>query len=63
VQFTILRDGTVKNLRVYQGSGNLSMDNSGLRAVLSSGSMPPLPNDYASSEVTVIFDFDLSLNK
>jgi TonB family protein len=63
VQFTILRDGTVKNLRIYQGSGNLSMDNSGLRAVLSSGSMPPLPNDYNSSEVTVIFDFDLSLNK
>ena len=61
VQFTILHDGTVKNLKIYQPSGNLSLDNSGLRAVLSSGSMPPLPNDYTSSDVTVIFDFDTSV--
>jgi TonB family protein len=63
VEFTILRDGTVKNLRVYQGSGNSSMDNSGLRAVLSAGSMPPLPNDSNDTHVDVTFDFDLSLNK
>jgi TonB family protein len=62
VEFTILRDGTVKGLRVYQTSGNLSLDNSGLRAVLSAGSLPALPNDYTPSSVNVIFDFDLSLD-
>jgi TonB family protein len=63
VEFTILRDGTVKNLRIYQTSGNSSMDNSGLRAVLSAGSMPPLPNDSNDSHVDVTFDFDLSLGR
>lgn len=63
VEFTILRDGTVKNLRIYQGSGNTSMDNSGLRAVLNAGSMPPLPTDSNDSHVDVTFDFDLSLGK
>lgn len=62
VKFTILRDGTVKGLTVYQSSGNSSLDNSGLRAVLNAGSMPPLPNDYAHTDVGVIFDFDLSLD-
>jgi TonB family protein len=63
VEFTILRDGTVKNLRIYQGSGNSSMDNSGLRAVLSAGSMPPLPSDSNDTHVDVTFDFDLSLGR
>jgi len=63
VEFRILRDGTVKNLKVYQGSGNASMDNSGLRAVLTAGSMPPLPSDSTESYVDVNFDFDLSLTK
>ena len=63
VEFTIMRDGTVKGLRVNQPSGNASMDNSGIRAVLTAGSMPPLPNDYSASEVKVIFDFDLSLER
>ncbi len=63
VEFTILRDGTVKNLRIYQGSGNSSMDNSGLRAVLSAGSMPPLPSDSNDTHVDVTFDFDLRLGR
>ena len=63
VTFTILRDGTIKNIRISEPSGNLSMDNSGLRAVLSSSPMPALPTDYNYPEVTVTFDFDLSMNK
>jgi hypothetical protein len=39
------------------------MDNSGLRAVMTAGSMPPLPNDSTESYVDVNFDFDLSLTK
>jgi protein TonB len=55
--FTIARDGTVKDVRVTQTSGNASFDNSGLRAVLASSPMPPLPNDYSGSYVAVTFDF------
>jgi TonB family protein len=61
VEFTIYKDGTVKDIRVSQSSGNPSMDNSGLRAVMSSNPMPSLPPDYSGSSVQVIFDFDLSM--
>jgi periplasmic protein TonB len=63
VQFTIYRDGTIREIHVTQGSGNLSMDNSGLRAVMASNPMPALPNDYSGTYVTVIFDFDLSMTR
>jgi periplasmic protein TonB len=63
VQFTISRDGTVKDIRISQSSGNLSMDNSSLRAILSSNPMPGLPPDYSGSYVTVLFDFDLSMTR
>lgn len=63
VAFTITRDGTVKDVHISQTSGNLSMDNSGLRAVLSSNPMPALPNDYSGSYVVVTFDFDLGMSR
>ena len=63
VEFTIYKDGTLKDIRVSQTSGNLSMDNSGLRAVMSSNPMPGLPPDYSGSSVRVIFDFDLSMQR
>jgi len=63
VQFTITRDGTVKDITISQPSGNLSMDNSGLRAIMASNPMPALPTDYSGSYVTVLFDFDLSMTR
>jgi len=63
VEFTIYKDGTVKDIRISQTSGNLSMDNSGLRAIMSSNPMPGLPPDYSGSNVRVIFDFDLSMTR
>jgi protein TonB len=63
VQFTVTRDGTVKDISISTPSGNLSMDNSGLRAVMASNPMPALPTDYSGSYVTVLFDFDLSMTR
>jgi TonB family protein len=63
VTFTITRDGTVRGISLTQTSGNLSMDNSAQRALLSSSPMPPLPPDYSGSYVNVIFDFDLAMTK
>src|SRR6266404_7641167 len=57
ISFTIQRDGTVKNLRVAESSGNASWDNSGLRAIQSSSPFSPLPNDWAPGEVSVLWDF------
>ena len=63
MQFTITKDGSVKDIRIQQTSGNLSMDNSGLRAVIQSNPMPGLPPDYSGSYVQVLFDFDLSMTR
>jgi TonB family protein len=61
--FTIYRDGSVKNIRMEQSSGNASMDYSAQRALASAAPMPALPNDYSGSYVNVSFDFDLSMTK
>src|SRR5215475_2371773 len=55
--FTILRDGTVKDVRIVDSSRNSSFDNSGLRALYDSNPMPALPSDYNGSYLTVTFDF------
>jgi len=57
ISFTIMHDGTVKNLRIAQSSGNSSWDNSGLRAIQSSSPFPPLPSDWAAPDVSVLWDF------
>ena len=56
--FQILRDGTVTNVQLTQSSGNRSVDNSALRAILSSSPMSPLPSNYSGSSVTVEFWFE-----
>ena len=57
ISFTIMHDGTVRNLRMAQSSGNSSWDNSGLRAIQSSSPFPPLPNDWTAPDVSVLWDF------
>ena len=57
--FTILRDGTVQGIHLEQTSGNRSMDDSCLRALLSIDKMPLLPSDWRGT-VFVTFDFDLA---
>lgn len=61
--FRINADGSVTNIRLFQSSGNQSMDYSAQRALLSLGSLHPLPNDYMGSYVDVTFDFDLSMTQ
>jgi TonB family protein len=56
--FQVLRDGTVTNVQMLQSSGNRSVDNSALRAILSSSPMSALPSGYPGSSVTVEFWFD-----
>ena len=61
--FTINRDGSIKNIRVSESSGNRSMDDSAQRALLSIDRFPPLPSDYSGRYVDVIFDFNLAMTK
>lgn len=63
VTFTIYRDGSIKNIRLSESSGNRSMDDSAQRALLSIDRFPPLPPAYSGQYVDVIFDFDLSMTR
>lgn len=61
--FTINRDGSIKNIRLAESSGNRSMDDSAQRALLGIEHFPPLPADYSGRYVDVTFDFDLSMSR
>ncbi len=46
VTFTIARNGTARDVRVLQGSGNYVLDNSARRAVVEGSPFPELPRDF-----------------
>ena len=58
VTFDVLRNGSVANVQVLQSSGNTSVDNSAVRAILSSSPLSPLPGEYGGPKVSVEFWFD-----
>lgn len=59
VMFDIVRDGSVRNVRLMQRSGNLALDNSAQRAVLQASPFPQLPGDFNRDSATVEFWFQL----
>jgi TonB family protein len=59
IAFTITRNGTIRDVRVEQSSGNPAVDNSAWRAVLNSNPLPALPPQYTDSTAPAEFTFDL----
>jgi protein TonB len=59
ITFDILRDGSVKNAKIAQPSGNSTLDYSALRAVTDAGPFPPLPPNYSGSSTNVELRFQL----
>lgn len=59
VTFDIQRDGSVKNAKVAQSSGNSTVDYSALRAVMDAASFPPLPAGYERNVANVELQFQL----
>jgi len=59
VFFEILRDGTVRGVRLAQSSGNPSVDYAALRAVTNANPVPPLPSDLGRSAVSTEVWFQL----
>jgi protein TonB len=58
IDFDILRDGIVTDVRIKQSSGVPEVDRSALRAILASSPLGPLPADYSGGRVSVEFYFD-----
>lgn len=59
ITFDILRDGSARNARVAQTSGNSTLDYSALRAVMDAAPFPPLPPGYERNEANVELRFQL----
>jgi TonB family protein len=59
VGFQILRNGTVRDVRILQRSGNYALDMSAQRAILEAAPLPPLPREYENDVANIEFWFEL----
>jgi periplasmic protein TonB len=59
VTFEIQRNGSIRDVRVLQSSGNYALDNSARRAVFDASPFPTLPNDFGRSSASIEIWFQL----
>ncbi len=59
VTFDLSRDGSIRNVRVPQGSGNLPLDRSAQRAIYEASPFPALPQGYERDVAHIEFWFHL----
>jgi TonB family protein len=57
VYFAIDRDGTIRDAKVENASGNGLYDRAALRAILEASPLPPLPFGYSGSYLGVHLKF------
>lgn len=58
VSFDIMRDGSVRNVRIVQSSGNPNIDSTAERAIYQAH-LPQLPPQVTDNSITAQFTFDL----
>jgi len=59
VAFELMRDGSVRDVRIEQRSGIPALDYSAQRAIYDAAPFPPLPAGYDRNSASVEFEFDL----
>ena len=59
VQFLLLRDGSVENVKLIQPSGSYTLDTSAQRAVLDAVPLPPFPRGFPYKSISVDLNFEL----
>jgi TonB family protein len=57
VKFTIQRDGSIRNAEVERPSGTTPLDIAAMRAVLTTRTLPPLPDPFPNPTLTVHLNF------
>jgi len=66
IRFQINRDGTIQDLSVRASSGNDSLDQASIKAILTSNPLEPLPSKYKGSDILLldsfVYDIPLSLS-
>jgi protein TonB len=58
--FEVLRDGSIRNVRIVQGSNIPPLDASVQRAILDSNPLPPLPPGFPHDQASVQYEFELN---
>lgn len=58
VRFTIRRDGSIVDATIFKGSGIATLDNAALRAVLTTRTLPPLPEAFPNPALTMRLSFE-----
>jgi protein TonB len=58
IRFTIKRDGSIVDASLERQSGTTTLDTAAMRAVLATRSLPPLPEAYSNSTLTVHLNFE-----
>ncbi len=60
ITFDIMRDGSLRNVKILQGSGNRALDYSSERAIYEAAPFPPLPQGYDRDSAQIEFWFQLN---
>lgn len=63
LEFTILKNGYVKDEKVFQSSGIKEVDDSAITALKKASPLPPLPLSYPKDSITVKFNFTVRANQ
>lgn len=61
VEFTVLRDGTITNIRIIKSSGNEQLDDFAMRTLQVTRSLGPLPDTVKRNYVNLSVTFDFSI--
>jgi len=59
VTFDLMRDGSARNVRIAQTSGNQALDYSAQRAIYDASPFPPLPPAFERNDAVIEFWFEL----
>jgi len=61
VEFTVLRDGTITNIRIIKSSGNVQLDEFAVRSLQVTRTLGPLPDTVKRNYVKLSVTFDFSI--
>jgi len=58
VEFTVLRDGTIRNIAIEKSSERFLFDQAAQRAIYALGQLPPLPQQFNNDQLFVHIQFE-----
>lgn len=61
VEFTVLKDGRLKNVRILLSSGYFSLDREAIRSVRAASPFTPIPERTGLEEISIRFTFNYTL--